>query len=116
MIAESVAGDREDPSALGSATTRVDCKRKPHAAVVLRSEVLTGETAERRRDNIMVEDSGSGMVLVLGVRKEQMSKPPNHKLNRSKHECDIRLLKPLDRTSPFNMHVCISSRYATDNI
>ena len=36
--------------------------------------------------------------------------------NRFEHECDIRLLKPLDRTSPFNMHVCISSRYATDNI
>lgn len=116
MIAESVAGDRVDPSALGSATTRVDCKRKPHAAVVLRSEVLTGETAERRRDNIMVENSGCGMVLCMGREKGTDVETAKSQTIASEHECDIRLLKPLDRTSPFNMHVCISSSYATDNI
>jgi hypothetical protein len=58
VIAESVAGDRVDPSVVGSATTRVDCKRKSPQTAVLRSEVLTGETAERRRDSIMVEEFG----------------------------------------------------------
>ena len=43
--------------------------------------------------------------------------PPYHRLNQSsQHECDIQLLKPLDRPSAFNMHLRISPRFEADNI